>query len=588
MMRAAYQTRIGFLGIIVACGFILLVWRLRIVQIDRHYELYGKAQKKYTSSVKSVGVRGNILDGNNIPAPNILATSQVTYDVLAIPKRMFSKKEHVIDRLSFLLKIDRSILQKRFASDKAEVVVQNKVERMLVNRLQMMKLPGLRYVESSRRIYPKNYLLCHILGFLGSEGNGVAGIEKVYEKYLRPKEGYKNFERSRPGHVVSYLDTRKALDGKNIHLTILEPIQAIVEEEMDKLMGDPNIRPKACYAIMANPRTGAIMAISQRPNFNPNDRSTMKPELYKPRFLSDIFDPGSTMKGISIAGAMDADERLSLGSRFYCENGEWHYGGYPLRDAGHYYKNLSLKEIIQKSSNIGTAKIILYSSLTKRTLYSMVKNFGFGSKTGINLGSESAGILPPEKSWSAVKYTRIPIGQGISVTPLQMVQAYGVLANEGNMRKLYIVDKITDAKTGEVEVEFKPEFKKVKVISPETAFAIVQALKTVTKKGGTATQAAIPRYEVAGKTGTAQKFVPAYKGPNGKVIPGKYSNTLHVSSFIGFVPADNPEFVLYIVVDEPQHKKPFYYGGYCAAPFFKRIAEQTLNYLNVSPKEGGE
>lgn len=585
MLRASYQTRIFFLGIAMTTGFMLLIWHVRSIQIDRHDELLMKAQKKYTSNVKSIGIRGSIYDGNRVPAPHLLATSQVTYDILAIPSRMFSKKDYVINRLSFILKVDQEMLRRRFNSGLAEVVVKNQVERMLVNRLQSMKLPGLRYVESSVRVYPKNSLLCHVLGFMSHNGTGVAGIEQVYDKYLQPQPGYKKFERARTSHAVSYLNERQALDGNNVHLTILEPIQAIVEEEMDKLMGDRNINPKACYAIMANPKTGAIMAISQRPNFNPNDRSTMKPELYKPRFLSDIFDPGSTMKGVAIAGALQYNPRLTLGTRYYCEKGIWHYGGFPLRDAGHQYGWLSIQNIIKYSSNIGTAKAMLD---VKGYQYNIFKSFGFGEKTGINLGSESRGILPKEKNWSDVSYTRIPIGQGISVTPLQMVQAYCALANKGKMMQLRMVDRVTDAKTGEDIKVFDPEVKSAEVISKATAFQIVQALKTVTKEGGTALRAAVPGFSVAGKTGTAQKLIPAVKNEAGRTIQkAYYSNTVHVSSFIGFVPADNPEFVLYIVVDEPQHERPHYYGGVCAAPFFRSISIKTLNYLNISP-EGNE
>ncbi|MCM8543506.1 MAG: penicillin-binding protein 2 [Lentisphaeraceae bacterium] len=584
MLRAAYQTRIVFLGIVVSVGFVLLVWRLRIVQIDRHFELSEKARSKYTSSIIRVGVRGNIYDGVRVPSPNLLAASKITYDILAAPERMGSRLDEVVTKVSNLLELDEETIRERFESGRKEIVIKNKVEPDKAQKLQRMKLPGMRYVESSVRFYPKDSLLCHVLGFLDHNGNGVAGIEKVYNQTMTPKSSEQVIERTRKAHTVAYLSENDAMDGKNIHLTIMEPIQAIVEEELDRLMQE--IGPKACYAIMANPKTGAIMALAQRPNFNPNERTTMKPENYNPKFLLDVYDPGSTMKGISIAGVLEYNTGVSLGTVVDCEAGIWNYGGFPLRDAGHNYGKLKLWEVIQKSSNIGTAKLAL---TIKRMQYSMYRDFGFGESTGIGLGPESKGILPPEKRWSKVSYTRLPIGQGISVTPLQMVQAYCALANNGKMYKLHIVDKISDARTGDIIRDLKPMVKKEKVIDPATAFQITEALKSVTKKGGTATQAAIPGFEVAGKTGTAQKVVPAERDEDGRVIrKAHYSNSLHVSSFIGYVPADKPEMVLYIVVDEPPHKRPIYYGGFCAAPYFKRIAEQTLNYLNVSPREGGE
>ena len=584
MLRAAYQTRIVFLGIVVSVGFVLLVWRLRIVQIDRHFELSEKARSKYTSSIIRVGVRGNIVDGVRVPSPNLLAVSKVTYDVLAAPERMGSRLDEVVSKLSRLLELNEQTIRDRFDSGRKEIVIKNKVEPDIALRIQQMKLPGMRYVESSVRFYPKDYLLCHVLGFLDHDGFGVAGIEKVYNQTLTPKSSEQRIERARKGHTVAYLNESDAMDGKNIHLTIMEPIQAIVEDELDRLMKE--IGPKACYAIMANPKTGAIMAIAQRPNFNPNNRKTMKPENYNPKFLLDVYDPGSTMKGVSIAGVLEYNPSITLGTPVDCEDGIWNYGGFPLRDAGHNYGRLKVWEVIQKSSNIGTAKLAL---TIKRMQYAMYKDFGFGQKTGIGLGLESNGILPQEKRWSKVSYTRLPIGQGISVTPLQMVQAYCALANNGKMYKLHIVDAISDARTGDLIRDMKPMVKKERVISPSTAFQITEALKSVTRKGGTATQAAIPGFEVAGKTGTAQKVVPAEKDEDGRVIRrAHYSDSLHVSSFIGYVPADDPEMVLYIVVDEPPHKRPLYYGGYCAAPYFKRIAEHTLNYLNVSPREGGE
>ena len=584
MLKAAYQTRIVFLGIVVSVGFMLLIWRLRIVQIDRHFELSDKAKGKYTSSITRVGVRGNIYDGQRVPSPNLLATSKITYNILAIPDRMGSRTDEVIEKLARLLEVDRSKLRRRFESGLKEIVVKNDVQTKDAEALQEMMLPGLRYVQSSVRFYPKDSLLCHVLGILNHKGSGVSGVERVYNEDMLPKESKQKIVRTRKAHTISYLDENTATDGKNIHLTVLEPIQAIVEEEMDRLMKD--IGPKACYAIMANPKTGAIMALAQRPNFDPNIRATMKPENYNPRFLVDVYDPGSTMKGISIAGVLEYDSRASLGTVVDCEKGVWHYGGFPLRDAGHSYGNLKLWEIIQKSSNIGTAKLALG---IKRFQYSLYKDFGFGERTGVNLGLESRGILPSERRWSKVSYTRLPIGQGISVTPLQMVQAYCALANNGRMMQLHIIDKITDPDTGEIIKDFIPRVKKRRVISPATAFQITQALKTVTKKGGTATQAAIPGFEVAGKTGTAQKLIPAVRDAEGRLLQrAYYSDSVHVSSFIGFVPADDPEIVLYIVVDEPPHKRPLYYGGYCAAPYFKRISEQTLNFLNISPREGGE
>ena len=321
---------------------------------------------------------------------------------------------------------------------------------------------------------------------------------------------------------------------------------------------------------MVNPKTGAIMAMAQNPSFNPNERKKMDPEVWSNHMVSDVYDPGSTMKCIAIAGALDFN-LITLNSIFDCEDGVWYYANRQLHDSEHRYGQLSVAEIIQKSSNIGTAKIAL--KMGEQRLYQTLKRFGFGSKTGMELGHESSGILRHPSKWDGLSITRFPIGQGISVTPMQMVQAYCAIANRGKMMQLHLVDRIVDSKTGHVTVT-KPKVKHF-VIRSKAANEIVTAMTLVTEEGGTGTSASVEGYAVAGKTGTSQKL-----------INGSYEDhEKYVSSFLGFAPANDPAFVLLVIVDEPSNGQ--FYGGTVAAPSFSRIAYQTLRYLNVPPQTDG-
>lgn len=307
------------------------------------------------------------------------------------------------------------------------------------------------------------------------------------------------------------------------------------------------------------------MAMAQRPTFNPNDRSSMKAGTYHNRMVEHVFEPGSIMKACSIAVVMGL-RNFSFNDRIDCEDGMWYFAGRPLRDAGHNYGNIPIWQVIQKSSNIGTAKLAI--SVGKHAMYSGLRRFGFGEKSGLNMGTESRGIFRHVDKWDGLSISRMPIGQGVAVTVPQMMQAWGALANDGNMMQLRVVDKVKKSDTGEV-IEYPPILKR-RVLPLRVTQGMTNALKTVTRDGGTAPKAHVPGYYVAGKTGTSQKW-----------INNAYSDRIHVASFVGYAPADNPEFVLMIVVDEPSYK--YRYGGTAAAPTFRRIAEKTLRYLNVTP-----
>ncbi len=430
------------------------------------------------------------------------------------------------------------------------------------------KFKGIFFFDSVKRYYPKNELLSNIIGFVNVDRLKVipvSGLEKCYNSILSPgKSKLSVYERSRKGIPLSYGKSRlsEANKGGDLYLTINEPIQNIVEEELDKLVA--KWKPRAAYAVMVDPKTGSILAMAQRPTFNPNNRKSITPESWRDRIVTDGFEPGSSMKPLVIAGALDIGV-IKPWTKFFCENGAWLYGGKILHDT-HPYADMSVAQIIQKSSNIGTAKISL--SLPKRYLYWLLRAYGFGQETGIPFKPEATGILRDLSKWDKLSPTRFPIGQGVLVTPLQLVSAYSVLANGGTRMRLRIVDRIMDPETKAV---YKVPVKKLNTVLKhrKAAREVVQMMKLVTERGGTATRAAIPGYDVAGKTGTTQKWV-----------DGAYSHSKYFATFIGFVPADDPAFVLLVTADEP---KGSIYGGVVSAPAFKDIALKTLRYLDIAP-----
>lgn len=444
------------------------------------------------------------------------------------------------------------------------------------------KITGIRAVESWQRSYPRDHHLANMLGYLDNERRGISGIEAMFDDIMTAKPGKLEFRRDVRGRPLpgGRIVVRPPRNGANIHLTIVSPLQQIMEEKMRLLV--EKYRPEHAYALMLNRQTGAVMAAVQYPQFNPNDRNTMLPENIPNHALYKCYEPGSIMKGLSIACAIE-NRCVSLDSEYDCEHGHWRYGGRALRDT-HGYGVLSVAKIIQKSSNIGTAKIALDmgEELTSKGLAA----FCLGQPTGVGFypagekprvfANESRGLFKPLKYWDTLTVTRMPIGQGVSMTPWQIIQAWSALANGGVMMQPYIVEKVVypDGHT----VYSQPHCKATP-ISRETAQIMTSALKLVTQKEGTGRSAAVKGYEIAGKTGTAQIWVPADPVSKSK---GYYSNSMNFSSFVGFAPADNPAFVLLVSVENP--KGSFRTGGVVCGETFASIAKSTLEYLQIPPQ----
>jgi cell division protein FtsI/penicillin-binding protein 2 len=423
------------------------------------------------------------------------------------------------------------------------------------------------------RVYPNGSLAAQVIGFPAVEETrsggryisqiaGRDGVELAMQQPLSGVAGWRVTETDRAQReLVEWRDEDvHARDGLNVVLTIDSAVQHIVETALAEAMQKHT--PKGITGIVMRPRTGEILAMASLPSYDPNRPNTITPEA-RNRVITDVVEPGSTFKIVVVSGALN-NGTIKLTDQFDCEHGHFAFAGRVLHDH-EAYGMLSTETIITKSSNIGAAKIGI--KLGAQNLYDYASEYGFGQRTGIPLPGEARGLLYPVKQWSKVSIAQIPMGHGVAVTRLQMLQAMATIANGGWLMRPMIVSRLQE-RDGSVVQTYRPERIR-QVISEATSKLMIQALKTVPTKAGTAAEAALKNYVVAGKTGTAQK------AENGQYVHGKY-----ISSFIGFFPADNPELCISVVMDEP---KEGYYGGKVCGPVFRDIAERCASYLNISP-----
>jgi cell division protein FtsI/penicillin-binding protein 2 len=441
-----------------------------------------------------------------------------------------------------------------------------------------LKLKAIFARDEEVRVYPNQNLAAHVLGYANSEEVqfenrtvselcGRDGIEFKLDAKLKGVRGWRLTEADRRNRELVALRGQdvEPRDGLNVVLTIDTVVQNIVESALAEAMEKHS--PVSISGIVVRPRTGEILALATLPNFDPNAPGAASEDARRNRVVTDVAEPGSTFKIVVVSGALN-DGTVHLPDIFDCEHGHFYYAGHTLHDHKP-YDLLTVEQIITKSSNIGAAKIGIKMGPERLAKY--IRDFGFGSRTGIPLPAEVVGIVHPVEKWSKLSLARIPMGQGISVTRLQTVMAMCAIANSGLLMQPMLVNRLED-RDHNVVAQYSPQ-KVRQVISEATAKMMVTALKTVVSPEGTAPEAALEHYTVAGKTGTANKV------ENG-VYVAKYT-----SSFIGFFPADNPEICISVTMDEP---KRGYYGGETAAPVFKQIAERAANYLNIRPEDGSE
>jgi len=540
------QFRSKIIFFLLLLGMVGLLIRLFDLQCCR-YEKYIKRAWAQQQSRESIhGRRGRIFDRNG----NLFANSSVKPAVWADPM-LIKNREKTELKLAKILRMSVKDVKKkifnpnkpgnRFVWIKKEISDEQAIRlRILIKQKQ---LPGIFIRDLQQRIYPKGKMLGNILGLCNANGKGVEGLEHKADIFLSGTAGYRFTGRDNkrrrffaPEWISKQLEPE---DGYDLYLTIDQYIQHITEEELENVVR--KYKPKRAMAMVMDLRKekkGEIMAVALWPSFNPNETKLYKPGIIKNYTITDVFEPGSIMKVISGAIALN-ENVVELNTKVFCENGVWtDVSGKPLND-DHPLGDATFKDVIKHSSNIGIAKIA--GKIEPNTFYQYLKKFGFGQKTGIDfVASESKGILRNPSRWTDRSMISLPMGQEIGVTALQMLNAVSTLANKGERVKPYIIKKIADSKGMEHPESYKYNYFE---------------------------KNAIDGYNVAGKTGTAQKF-----------IKGAYSKKDYIASFVGFVPAKNPAFSMIVVVDSPRGS---IYGGTVAAPVFKNICKETLAYLKV-------
>ena len=565
-MKFTANTRIGIACGIAASIFTVFSARLIHLHVAKHDEYSRLAAQKHLTRQVIHAKRGMILDRNG----EILATNLPVRTVFADASRM-KKPEALAALVASHLGLDEKEVLEKFSTGKKYIVLKREVPEetavALWNDMQKQKLRGIFSEQDAVRIYPNGEVLGHVLGFLNHEGKAVQGVELSMESQLAGKDGYRFIERDRTGReIVLYRGIEEEPEhGKNVRLTIDMGLQSIVEEELEAAYKD--LKPETANAVLVDPKTGAILAMACRPCFNPNEPGKAQPEQMKNRAIIDMVEPGSTFKIVVASGALN-EGKVDEKSTIFCENGRFAYGGRILKDH-HGYGNMDVHEILVKSSNIGSAKLALMMGGDK--FYEYVRRFGFGERLGIELPGEIPGLVHPPARWDKLTITRMPMGHSVAVTPLQITMGMSVIANGGHLMAPRIVQSV-EKENGEIAMKKEPIVMR-EVVPAKTAHFVAEALIGVTQPGGTAAFARVNGFQVAGKTGTAQKV-----SPHGGYAAGKY-----VVSFVGFMPAEDPKFVLLVMVDDAKIASNLNYGGLVAAPIFSRIAERAARHLDLTP-----
>lgn len=548
---------------------------LQVVQRDELVSEVERARKRV--QVLSAR-RGEIRDSNG----NLLASSRPLIEVGVDPQSVRVEDEALLPYLAQLLEkpvadIVASFNRKTVVSDDGTKVRQVRWVRLAeavteetFDDVMLLDIKGVYGNRRYRRAYPGGSLASHIIGFVNREDTAVMGVERHLDWYLRGQDGWRELERDGRGGELPQFRGREIQprDGYHATLSIDSVVQHYIEAEMREIVQEYN--PVGATIIVSDPRTGFILGLANHPTFDLNSYNKAPIASQRNIAVTDIYEPGSTFK-IVAAGAALNEGLVSPSSTFDCSTATITRRGRVLKlpQDTHDYGVLTVEQIIAKSSNRGAAH--LGALLGEDRLYKYAYAFGFGQKSGFAFGGEVNGMLHPVRKWDGLTITRLPMGHAVGVTPIQMHSAMAAVANDGVLMRPQVVRRITD-RDGRLIAEFQP-MERRRVLRRETADLMARLLTNVCAEGGTAQKAAIPGFEVAGKTGTTQK-----------IIDGRYSKTHHVGSFIGFFPASDPRLVVSVIIDDARLKGTAY-GSTVAAPSFRVIGEELIQYLGISPTQ---
>jgi cell division protein FtsI (penicillin-binding protein 3) len=556
-----FKIRIFFIACLHFVGFVLIGARMFQLQVLQKEKLYRLASQQQYVQIPLVPKRGTIFDRQG----NELAVSIEVDSVYADPRKIVDV-ERTAKNLAPVLQLDYGELRRKLKEHSSFEWIKRKISPKESEHLKALGHPGILFLKENKRFYPNAQLAAHVIGFVGLDSRGLEGVEFQYDNLLNGKGRVWRMNRDALGREIAMDETLPEREDhfQNVVLTLDKQIQHVVEKELSQAVRKWGA--KGGMAIAMDPSSGKVLAMTAYPSFNPNQFLQYRASAWRNRAISDAFEPGSLFKAFLGAAALE-EKVVRPTDAFFCENGSYTTYDRTIHDTRK-YGWLTLQQIIKFSSNIGASKV--GEKMGKDRLYRSICAFGFGEKTGIGLPGEGKGIVHHPRYWAPVALDTIAFGQGISVTGIQLVTALSAIANGGSLMKPSIIEKVTNEK-GETVRSFHPEVIR-KVISEEVGKKMTALLKATTEKGGTGDAAVPAGYEVAGKTGTAQKV---------ETRLGGYSDDRYVSGFMGFAPADDPRLVLLVVIDEPQGAN---YGGVVAAPVFRSIMEEVLPYLNAHPK----
>jgi cell division protein FtsI (penicillin-binding protein 3) len=542
--------------VLVSAWLVLIGARLGMLQVRDHEKYQQRASSQQLRVMELDPPRGTIYDSRG----RELAVSVPVDSLYALPREI-EDPAAVAAALAPVLGKDAAEIEGRLTGGQDWVWIDRKLDPPTASAVEALGLAGVGFVEESKRYYPMRELAAPLLGYVGTDDSGLRGLEYLYDGEIAGRGARRPVIRdNRGGRRLAFPDLSfvEATPGRDLYLTLDAGNQHVVEQELAAAV--EKHRAKSGWAVILDPNDGAVLAMATYPPFDAN-RALEHEGRERIHPVADTFEPGSTFKVITAAAALEAN-LVDPSDVFDCEMGAITVFGSRIKDH-HPYGMLTFRDVLAKSSNVGAIKIGM--RVGARPLFDVIRGFGFGEKTGIDLPGEAMGGLRPFDQWSRVTPAYVSFGQGVSVTPIQLTSAIAAVANGGTLYRPYLVRAVA----GDEVTEVRPVVRG-RPISESTALQLERMLESVFEPGGTAQRATIPGYRLAGKTGTAQK-----------IVDGRYSQTLFVPNFVGFAPARRPVIAGLVAIDEPRSGVTA--GGVVAAPVFSAIARRVLPYLGVRP-----
>ncbi len=549
--KPASRFRLSIVYVAVSCAALMLVWRAVDLHVFHKDFLQNQGDARYLRVVPIPAHRGMIMDRHGEP----LAISTPVDSVWVQPDA-FSSAYADWPKLASLLKLDLAHIQRTVSQrqDKEFVYLKRHISPDLAKRVMALELPGVNLQREYHRYYPAGEVAAHVLGFSNVDDRGQEGLELAYDDWLKGVPGSQRVLKDRLGRVVRHVEQiRKPVPGRDLTLSLDRRLQYLAYRELKRAV--MQYKARSGSAVILDVHSGEVLAMVNQPSYNPNNREQFKVSQMRNRAVTDLLEPGSTVKPFTIVAALESG-RFSANSLVDTSPGRIRLGKAVIRDSRN-YGQISLAKVIQKSSNVGASKIAL--ALTDETLWKIHARLGFGNATDSGFPGEAEGLLSHARHWRDIEKATLAYGYGLSVTPLQLARAYSVLATDGVLKPVSFL-RVDDVIEGE------------RIISASTARQVSHMLEAVIKEGGTGTRAQIAGYKVAGKTGTVKK-----------AVAGGYSDDRYIAVFAGIAPASQPRLAMVVTINEPRGDT--YYGGEVAAPVFSNVMAGALRMMGVPPDD---